>query len=506
MLLGVTTVKAAKRAKKQGAGVKFSMNLEQINQQFNNELQQQIDGTLPKGHIYQLGNPSEILQSAGIQDLPMELSAQRLKEKSEQANHIFDIADLKDLPKAINDPIAVFDSRTHKDSKVILTELQYKGNNFVAILRVDKKGELDIDINSINNLYPKDSVIGIYRWLDLGLLQYCDKKKLTDFIAQSTDLIADDNLRKSAAKIVQNFVNPKLPSEKNAFRLSYNPPFYSNGEPMKESVMQGQALFSTKIKDNQGNPLNADGTLIVEKVTSIDELTDKDFTQPYRNVQLPELPKVVDNAIGANNKPIVIKKNIFEKNLQSHKDVSPKDSRNILSSALYNPNLYGQNKKVTRPYNWVLISLKDEKTGDNKLVLLEVNDTKDYVEIVHWHYVRDTALETIKKQAEREGAHILVLPSENSEEAGGLPSRTQGLISNDKVTSNDLDTQEFGQKFSIIGEIGAANLDAAEEVTTRMDNLNIARRMEADTLAIFICAKFAGICSSIYFRRQSYNK
>lgn len=34
--------------------------------------------------------------------------------------------------------------------------------------------------------------------------------------------------------------------------------------------------------------------------------------------------------------------------------------------------------------------------------------------------------------------------------------------------------------FSIIGEIGAAKLDAAEEVTTRMDNLNIARRMEAE--------------------------
>lgn len=207
--------KSGEKANEQGTGVRYSMNLEQVNEQFNNELQQQIDGTLPKGHIYQLGMPSEILQSAGIQDLPMELSAQRLKEKSEQANNIFDIADLKDLPKAINDPIAVFNSRTHTDnSKVILTELQYKGNNFVAILRVDKNGELDIDINAINNLYPKDSVIGIYRWLDLGLLLYRDEKKLTDFIAQSTDLIANDNLRKSAAKVVKDFENPKLSSEK----------------------------------------------------------------------------------------------------------------------------------------------------------------------------------------------------------------------------------------------------------------------------------------------------
>ena len=36
------------------------MTLEEINIQFNNELQQQIEGTLPKGHTYNLGYPREI--------------------------------------------------------------------------------------------------------------------------------------------------------------------------------------------------------------------------------------------------------------------------------------------------------------------------------------------------------------------------------------------------------------------------------------------------------------
>ncbi|WP_197050991.1 hypothetical protein, partial [Prevotella disiens] len=52
--------------------------------------------------------------------------------------------------------------------------------------------------------------------------------------------------------------------------------------------------------------MNEDGTLKVEKVNTIDEITDIDFDNPTRNVELPTLPQNVDEAIGANGKPIVI--------------------------------------------------------------------------------------------------------------------------------------------------------------------------------------------------------
>lgn len=95
--------------------------------------------------------------------------------------------------------------------------------------------------------------------------------------------------------------------------------------------------------DNQGNPLNEDGTLKVEKISSIDELTDEDFSAPTRNVQLPALPQNVDNAIGANGKPVIIKRNIFVKNWDAHK-FPFNESRNILKSALYNTDLVGQSQ------------------------------------------------------------------------------------------------------------------------------------------------------------------
>ena len=196
---------------------------------------------------------------------------------------------------------------------------------------------------------------------------------------------------------------------------------------------------ATAKTDSQGNPLNEDGTLNLDRVASVDELTDEDFSNPTRNVELPALPENVDKAIGANGKPVIIKKNIFARNAERHADLTADESRNILEAALYNPNLYGQNQKIKRPYNWVVINTKD-KEGNNRLVLLELSPEKENVEIVHWHYLRDESIETIKRQAEREGGHILILPSE-TEEAGGLSSRTLGLSSDGKVTEAQADVQ-----------------------------------------------------------------
>ena len=212
----------------------------------------------------------------------------------------------------------------------------------------------------------------------------------------------------------------------------------------RAKIRAGQHPSSVDFKDKQGNPINADGTLKLERLSDIDELTDADFSTPYRNVELPKLPSNVDEAIGANGKPVIIKKNIFEKNLRDHSDLTPTQSREILSSALYHPDLYGQNQKSRRPYNWVVINTKDEQ-GHNRLVLLELNDNKDNAEIVHWHYIDERGLGKIKRQAEREGGQLLILPSV-AEEAGALSSLTLSLSSAGKVTSKTSDKQGKREK------------------------------------------------------------
>lgn len=201
------------------------------------------------------------------------------------------------------------------------------------------------------------------------------------------------------------------------------------------------AELSDKFKgeDKQGNPIDHMGRLIVEDVMTIDEVCDGDFTNPTRTVGLPELPGKVSDAIGAEGRKPIIKKNIFVKNRDSHKDLTPEDGRKILKEVLYNPDLYGQNQKVKRPYNWILVHLAEK----NSSVILEVNPTKDHLEIVNWHYLNGRQLEQKKRQAEREGGRILTLQESNA--AGDA---SQGLSSWGKDNALLSDKQGKGAESS----------------------------------------------------------
>ncbi len=101
------------------------------NEKFNEELAMQVQGTLPKGHIYRLGRPCTILLKTGFPDLPIELSSTRLEEKSKQDNHPYDISSVKNLVYALQDPLAVFVYGDRNKSQNVIVELKYKSKNFL---------------------------------------------------------------------------------------------------------------------------------------------------------------------------------------------------------------------------------------------------------------------------------------------------------------------------------------------------------------------------------------
>lgn len=198
------------------------------------------------------------------------------------------------------------------------------------------------------------------------------------------------------------------------------------------------------LKDNQENPLNQDGTLKLDKIKSVDELTDEDFTSAFRNVELPAIPKNVDAAIGANGKPIVIKKNIFEKNWNAHK-FTPAESKKVLNDALYNTDLVGHTQPTKKPNHWVAIKL-DEKSP---ITVLEVNDNKDNVEVVGWYTLDERNLGRIKRQAERNGGELIMLtPKDDKVESLSTPP----LSSAAKIDNSSETAKENGEKFSLKDE------------------------------------------------------
>ncbi len=140
--------------------------MEEVNERFNRELRQQVDGTLPKGHIYELGMPGDALLSR-LKNLPMEMAASTLDLKSSKeykSQHPFDLADIINLPQALNNPIAVFESETNPCRTVVLTELKdKKGNHFIAVIsiRTERGRNIINKVNSILSLYPKESNLHI---------------------------------------------------------------------------------------------------------------------------------------------------------------------------------------------------------------------------------------------------------------------------------------------------------------------------------------------------------
>lgn len=198
------------------------------------------------------------------------------------------------------------------------------------------------------------------------------------------------------------------------------------------------------LKDNQGNPLNQDGTLKLDKIKSVDELTDEDFTSAFRNVELPAIPKNVDAAIGANGKPIVIKKNIFEKNWNAHK-FTPAESKKVLNDALYNTDLVGHTQPTKKPNHWVAIKLDDK----SPITVLEVNNNKDNVEVVGWYTLNERNLGRIKRQAERNGGELIMLtPKDDKVESLSTPP----LSSAAKIDNSSETAKENGEKFSLKDE------------------------------------------------------
>lgn len=193
---------------------------EQVNTQFNNELRQQIEGTLPKGHIYSLGRPSDILLAAGIPNLPIEMAATRLNHKSNQDNHPFNLTEVENLPQAVHNPLAVFRSATHIGSNVILTELTQGNKNFVVAIETNRV-EGRIQVNSVRSIHPR-TTSNVITWINDDLMDYADKIRLPIWLNEKKRMsrntfgsIPANAVKQlnSATKIVQEFQNPTIPAK-----------------------------------------------------------------------------------------------------------------------------------------------------------------------------------------------------------------------------------------------------------------------------------------------------
>lgn len=193
-------------------------NVAEINNTFNKELQQQIDGKLPNGHIYRMGKPGRILLSTGVPNLPIQMSAKRLQEKATMFDHDFKLSEVKNLVLELQHPLAVFEYGDKSKAQNIVVSLQQDGKNFIVGLSLNPMvNGNNLEINSIRNVFPKDNSEWL-NWIGQGKSLYLDKEKVQNLIDQQRTNLADVDYLDldSITKVVENFENPKVSDGKRA--------------------------------------------------------------------------------------------------------------------------------------------------------------------------------------------------------------------------------------------------------------------------------------------------
>ena len=215
---------------------------EEVNEQFNRELAELTEENADT-KIFNLGSPSSILLSAGVEDKPMKLYGSKLMKKAKL--HGFSPKELQNLPAAVADPIAVFDNYKKTDNRSILTELKTKNGNFLVSLTIGKG--IDVDFNIIASAFGKanDSIV---KWINKGFATYINKEKALNYLYLSAPIAeaAENSELSSAANIVNNFENPNIGGEKISLQGNIDP---------QDTTPQAKTLQAKVLSDKLNTPI-----------------------------------------------------------------------------------------------------------------------------------------------------------------------------------------------------------------------------------------------------------
>lgn len=215
------TAKLIKQVNKQYSQPATNQSIDDVNKTFNDELKHYVAGKLNGSHVFKLGYPNQILKSTGFPNQPIELRASKLSEKANTEWHKFDIAEVKDLPKALEHPLAVF--YYYNQARNVITQIEVGGKQLLVGIHFTQNSK-GIEINDIRGLFPKDNL----EWLNWitesnpkgdSKLMYVDKQKIQALIDQQrTNLAEVEYLDLDLVEsIVQKFENVNIPSYSRRF-------------------------------------------------------------------------------------------------------------------------------------------------------------------------------------------------------------------------------------------------------------------------------------------------
>ncbi|MEI0489064.1 hypothetical protein [Brachyspira pulli] len=113
---------------------------------------------------------------------------------------------------------------------------------------------------------------------------------------------------------------------------------------------------------------------------------------------LPELTTSIQKKYDFTNKQISLKENIIIKNNNRHNEITEELAKDILSNSLYKPEYILKGNPEKQNYHNFITRIGEDK---NTIVLLDIDETKDYYEIVNYHIIDDDGIFWKKKKDEK---------------------------------------------------------------------------------------------------------
>ena len=267
-----TTLRASQTTVTENISQNEELSMKEKQSTFDNEIDDLVAGKLESGHVFNLGEPSEILQKCGfLKDQKIELAEARLRMKATQGNHPFDLEDVKGLDKALQEPVGVFEYGNKEKSRNVIVNLQKDGKNFLVGVFFDQNRN-GLTVSSIRGLFNRDNIDWI-RWIQQGKMIYGNKEKIQVLITQQRTNLADVNNKEvrtssdsyyldSTENIMQKFgdVNdvftsefPKYAEQKERYKIyrAFNQ-IYQNLESVEreDAVIQADEFYDALVNND----------------------------------------------------------------------------------------------------------------------------------------------------------------------------------------------------------------------------------------------------------------
>lgn len=191
-------------------------NAEEVNERFNNELTRYQNGDMDKNEMLHLGRPQGVMKQF-LPDLPI-VVRQRILKKGSEKKHNIDVAALANMPRHLSSPIFVF--QRSDNALGVLTEMQDRdGKNVCVAIELGREiqngGEM-LEVNDIRSVHGRNVADIVYPIVQNGTLKWADKEKGLAYLSSASRYVQqeiDKQVLNTAAKVVENFENPKSESK-----------------------------------------------------------------------------------------------------------------------------------------------------------------------------------------------------------------------------------------------------------------------------------------------------